>query len=102
MKIRMGFVSNSSSSSFCIAGICTIDNDQLKKICNIEETDNFPEEISVYNPEDWKAYIGINIEKMKDNETKAEFIARSQKLLDEILPEIKKKASIIHYGWYNG
>jgi hypothetical protein len=38
MKIRAGFVSNSSSSSFCVYGDCIADNDLMKLAIYIEKT----------------------------------------------------------------
>lgn len=40
MKLRLGFISNSSSTSFCIFGVC-IDTDDIDKILNlVEDGDN--------------------------------------------------------------
>jgi hypothetical protein len=104
MKIRQGFVSNSSSSSFCIYGtyldnsnICDLFvNANLSTRELIEDAFNtykFQEivfknkklkEITFLPDENGIVYIGIPIENMKEDETKREFKNRSQKMLDDV------------------
>lgn len=98
MKKRLGFVSNSSSTSFCIAGYYTDKEELMNKI----EEVSLPEGVSTYRPDDYSFYIGLDIEKMGDNETKKEFCERATKILKELIPELEGLATIEHYGWYNG
>lgn len=85
MKTRLGYVSNSSSSSFCIVGIVTdldgdfnrgkddsdYDCDFVESICkNLD----FHRGICDYGEDRW--IIGKSIESMKDDETLASFKKR--------------------------
>ena len=91
MKIRQGFVSNSSSTSFCIVGVGGCEEDEftrkfvkdeelLKKIqaddgYGIYELDG---DVSVYMEcYDKIVYIGLDIGKIKDDETYNEFKDRA-------------------------
>jgi hypothetical protein len=101
MKIRNGFVSNSSSSSFCLVGVSRefedIDNlindneTLLKEEFQVEELDfddskyeyfEFLEnrvKNSVESQVDWECeafYCGTDIDKMQDHETLLEFKTR--------------------------
>jgi hypothetical protein len=71
MKIRNGYVSNSSSSSFCISecymGICS----SSPSYKSIKYDSNIFSNLSFFVGED--NVIGINVERMMDNETKNEF-----------------------------
>ena len=85
MKTRLGYVSNSSSSSFCIVGIVTeldgdfkqdkddsdYDYDFVERICkNLD----FHRGIYDYSEDRW--IIGKSIKSMKDDETLASFKKR--------------------------
>lgn len=84
MKIRSCFVSNSSSSSFCILGIRlpeNFDEDSFYKNNKIDK--KFLEfEYGIYNYYD-QYFIGVNPEQMKNDETLIQFKER-------ICQEIKK------------
>lgn len=81
MKIRTGFVSNSSSSSFCILGIES-NNEKLNlsenEILELDNTDLIHE----YGIGDGNEseYMGMNPEQMKDEETLLQF---KQRIVDE-------------------
>lgn len=120
MKIRTGFVTNSSSTSFCIVG-ASFDRDEalewvkksLKVIAAvykqrtgedlnteaIEEefpyslTDIVPD-LAIYS-DDYTCYMGLNIENMKDKDTLGDFKKRATDLLTSIGIKMSGKASII-------
>lgn len=98
MKIRNGFVSNSSSTSFCIGGI-TIDKD-----LEMEESNKLEEKglEVIINADDGITYVGISIDKMEDNETKREFLERVKKMFIDFDEFKNKEVSIIYDGWYDG
>jgi len=94
MKIRTGFVSNSSSSSFCIFG--TYENLTSEMIDKLEDAG-----FSVYDP--WESscqYAGMDCDKMEMDETRRQFEDRVTKKLEEL----GYKGPFGHYreGWYNG
>lgn len=130
MKIRMGFVSNSSSSSFLIYGICVGASDVVKAATKLglvkasetdeaetdeAETDDYDTaqrirwdlgrklEVDEASPGDYGDYFyfGISPEKIKDDETGAEFKARVKKVLVEAFGE-DIKLEYFSEAWYNG
>ncbi len=86
MKIRNGFVSNSSSSSFCVYGVC-IDKERLIALFDIdmEEEDCSEDEIDdVLGLADlglasytnrFCVYIGCRWDSIMQNETRKQFVA---------------------------
>lgn len=104
MKIRSGFVSNSSSSSFCILGV-EVDNETYNKVSDLpykERTSTTLDAQSGISYED-VYYLGYNPEKMREDETLSQFkdriVTEAAKL--GITVE-KKKLSWITDGGYNG
>lgn len=76
MKIRHGFVSNSSSSSFCILGIVISDEDLAQQL---ESNTELYREYGISNY-DGQTLIGMGPEKMKNDETLLQF---KQRIVDE-------------------
>jgi len=76
MKIRSGWISNSSTTSFCIYGA------QLKEEPSVGDDqweyfeDNTPTGFEVEYGFDDEAYMGISWKNIKDDETGAEFKTR--------------------------
>lgn len=104
MKIRSGFVSNSSSSSFCILGV-EVDSETFKKVNAIpykernEETLNTETSISY----EGQYYLGYEPGKMKDDETLGHFKDRIVNAASKLGITIKKEElSFITDGGYNG
>ena len=98
MKIRKGFVSNSSSTSFCIYGIHVYDPaDDL-----YEEA----EELGLFVRGDQCGdglYIGKSWTRIGDDETGKEFKESAQVIVNKLsLPDSKKVCSTIQEGWFDG
>ena len=122
MKVRNGFVSNSSTSSFCIYGASInstkaeeiinrlkIDRDKYKGYDPNDVTETLEGYVSdksnldVENPPseyDYGLYIGLSWDKMKDDETLAEFKSRIESEIKEVINE-ELKCSICSEAWSN-
>jgi len=97
MKIRSGFVSNSSSSSFLIYGV-SFDKVELKEILHPDGSDleDAYEELEERIPKgsgidihcmwDWDTYyVGASWDTVGDDETGRQFKDRVEKVLTEVL-----------------
>lgn len=103
MKIRQGFVSNSSSSSFCIFGI-NITSDKYKlDYDNLDLKGVHLDHEYAVNEYDDSQYMGMNPEKLGENETLAQF---RQRIVDEFakinIVVDPANLSWITDGGYNG
>jgi len=95
MKIRSGFVSNSSSCSFCIMG------EWLEEFNEELESKAYKLGLDIYSPPEMDGvYIGLDISKMGGDETKNQFSERAKKLFDEL--GIESNPSILSNAWYDG
>lgn len=100
MKIRNGFVSNSSSSSFLIYG------------AEISEID-FPNKDEILDSEKWQdlsferqpdceyVYVGISWGSVKDDETGLQFKQRVEKQIKEMCGQ-DIACETISAAWYDG
>ena len=102
MKIREGFVSNSSSTSFCICGICA-EESYIKKMFGIEDISELEDEFEIYNQDEYyPTYVGVDISYMKDDETKAEFRKRVHEALSKRAGKDVGEIGLVTDGWYDG
>lgn len=98
MKIRTGFVSNSSSSSFCLLGLSfETENDAPKR-----EKSKLDFEYACNDGDDF-VYLGLKPEKMNNEETLLQF---KQRIVDEFAKDgyvtTVEKLSWHTDGGYNG
>jgi hypothetical protein len=83
MKKRIGFVSNSSSSSFCLLGI-SFENDKEYYNEKIENSKSNLDYEWACNSYDDTFTVGFSPDKMKDDETLLQF---KQRIIDEFKKE---------------
>lgn len=104
MKIRSGFVSNSSSSSFCILGV-EVDNETYDKVNDLPYDKRTSSTLDTETSISYEGqyYLGYNPGKMSDGETLSQF-------KDRIVTEAAKLGITINKndldwivdGGYNG
>lgn len=101
MKIRNGFVSNSSTTSFCIYGVEVDSSSGLDK--EIDELERKVIEIGLeleFGPEsEW--YVGKSYLNMKPNETREQFEHNIERKLRK-LGLNSKHAEPIQMAWRDG
>lgn len=102
MKIRQGFVSNSSSSSFCVLGVLITD-EQYDMADSIPYKDRILNTHCGINDGDDSKYLGFDPYKMDENETLSQFKDRIVAEAAKIGIEVKKNEIDWHTdGGYNG
>jgi len=119
MKFRQGFVSNSSTTSFCICGICSSESD-LEDWLKVKNSDEEDEDYEFYDiieeccekedlslhmePYNNFYYIGIDMKVMKDNETLGDIKNRVKEKLKNLFGDniSKKNIGVIVDGWRDG
>jgi len=101
MNIRLGFVSNSSSSSFTVYGACISDEDGFEELTGMTVYDyaNKHKLRKVYgDPNAWDRYVYLGlvlsgefehaiVSDLGEDETKAQFMKRVDGLLPGGIPE---------------
>jgi hypothetical protein len=93
--MRHGFVSNSSSSSFCIFGTQIDSNDKnISDIDKLYSTDL--EHYQIYD--DGYIYIGLSWDKIKDDETGLQFKERVNEAINTLLGK-KVECSTLERAW---
>jgi hypothetical protein len=105
MKIRQGFVSNSSTSSFCLFGI--ILHEDVSKYLPTDFEDKHDEDYEEYfdnlglsyrSETEYGAILGVDPDSMKDDETGAQYKARILSMIKTALPFYdESKARFEHY-----
>jgi hypothetical protein len=116
MKTRQGFVSNSSTTSFCIYGIC-VSSSEIKEFLKLEDEERDlygaleeamkEKKVSLYfqaNYDGDEYYIGQEFSSIGDEETGKEFKKRTMEdvntLFDGQIEE--KKFGVCEEAWRDG
>lgn len=90
MKIRNGFVSNSSSTSFCIYGMYIEDSNDLGELNEIEKLIHKVGLEIYYSYEDICVFIGKSWSSIKDEQTGKQFKDEIEEKLKKTFPDLFK------------
>jgi len=111
MKVKKDFVTNSSSTNFCIIGT-SFDSGKLRNndLCDLFESEasKLGLETHVYCDVDSDIhYVGVDVHKVDKDKTLNEVIKEVKVKLDLLnesfkIKELEGDATIISDGWYNG
>lgn len=98
MKVRSGFVSNSSSSSFLIYGA------KFEKAPERVKQEDVGSLGIEHGDPDWDdtKYVGLSWSAIKDDETGAQFKSRIENELKKLFPDEKLDIGTWEDAWYNG
>ena len=100
MKIRHGFVSNSSTSSFVIYG-AVVPAAKAAEIENLSNSSNWPDMFIDVFTDEYDMYIGSSLETLYENLTGREIREKTEAAVKKLLgPDVK--CEVIARAWYNG
>jgi hypothetical protein len=116
MKIRNGFVSNSSSSSFLLYGVYLDDGSEAvdgynflvrKGLVEEPEVDSIHElygvfDLEIHAPWGEEVYIGLSWDEVGDDETGREFKERAERLIKRIMPKYTGSFDTHEHAWRDG
>lgn len=98
MKIRNGFVSNSSSTSFCIYGT-RIANKSFDFMSELEKLG-----FDYHYADQWgdDLIVGGSLMNCRDDQTMGDFKKEIMEKLKQFLKTDDIKCDVVQDGWYNG
>jgi hypothetical protein len=103
MKTRKGFVSNSSTTSFCLYGIYLEEDQQKEWMETYNKIKKWDELESYSAPYTDSIYLGKSLAKLKDDETGKQFKDHVKELIRNYFPDTKDSDfCIMENGWYDG
>jgi len=103
MKIRKGFVSNSSTTSFCIYGLYFDSNAAAVAASSVDSMDEIDYALLHYGQND-EVYAGLSPTEIEDDETGRQFKDRIEEKLKEIFPNLSEHQKFGYFedAYYDG